>query len=244
MKRATPEPRIRPCGRTSLTMQPGIRNWLLRRKLCRVTFPIVVKATATAPGLVLRPWEERDVPAWVEAHRDPLLRRWLRHPVTSEEQARHGVEIRRADAQAGRGFSFAVLETAADGAAGRLVGGLSLRRRDAGTANLGTANPGTSHAGTANLETADAGAGRGEVGYWVVAAARGRGVASGALNAVCEWAFGTLRNPALGRLELIHSVANLASCRVAEKTGFTLSAVLPPLPPDFPDDGHLHVRLR
>jgi hypothetical protein len=31
---------------------------------------------------------------------------------------------------------------------------------------------------------------------------------------------------------------------VAEKTGFTLSAVLSPLPLGFPDDGHLHVRLR
>jgi hypothetical protein len=34
-----------------------------------------------------------------------------------------------------------------------------------------------------------------------------------------------------------------ASCRVAQKTGFAFSAVLPPLLPDFPDDGHLHIRL-
>ena len=46
----------------------------------------------------------------------------------------------------------------------------------------------------------------------------------------------------LERLELIHSVGNHASCRVAEKAGFAFSAVLPPLLPDFPDDGHLHIR--
>ena len=59
----------------------------------------------------------------------------------------------------------------------------------------------------------------------------------------CEWAFSLPRDQPLERLELIHSVGNLASCRVAEKAGFRFSAVLPPLLPDFPDDGHLHVRL-
>jgi hypothetical protein len=63
-----------------------------------VTFPLVVKATATAPGLVLRPWAEEDVPALVAAHRDPLLRHWLLHPVTSAEQARQVIEARQAGA--------------------------------------------------------------------------------------------------------------------------------------------------
>lgn len=153
----------------------------------------------------------------VEAHRDPLMRRWLLHPITTAEQARKVIQARQADAQAGRGFSFAVLD--ADGEPERLVGGVSLRRPDAGTASA-------------------------EVGYWVAAPARGRGVAPRAVDAVCAWAFDVIQNPPLGRLELIHSVGNQASCRVAEKAGFLLSAVLPPLPPDFPDDGHLHVRTR
>ena len=38
------------------------------------------------------------------------------------------------------------------------------------------------------------------------------------------------------------TAGNHASCRVAEKAGFSFSAVLPPLLPDFPDDGHLHIR--
>lgn len=175
------------------------------------------RAAPRAPGLLLRPWVEQDITAMVEAHRDPPMRRWLRHPITTAEQAREVIEARQAAAQAGKGFSFAVLEMAADGATERLVGGVSLRRVDAGAATA-------------------------EVGYWVAAPARGRGVAARALRAACEWAFATMPGP-LGRLDLIHSVGNHASCRVAEKAGFTLSAVLPPLPPDFPDDGHLHVRV-
>jgi len=183
-----------------------------------MAFPLVVERTAMASGLLLRPWVEQDIPAMVEAHRDPQMRRWLLHPIETAEQAGTVIESCQSDAKAGKRFSFAVLETAAGGEAERLVGGVSLRRPDAGTAMA-------------------------EVGYWVAAPARGRGVAPRALQAVCAWAFSTIRNPSLRRLELIHSVGNHASCRVAEKAGFTLSAVLPPLPPDFPDDGHLHVRV-
>jgi hypothetical protein len=50
------------------------------------------------------------------------------------------------------------------------------------------------------------------------------------------------RSRPLDKLELIHAVGNHASCRVAGKAGFALSAVLPPVPPEFPDDGHLHIR--
>jgi RimJ/RimL family protein N-acetyltransferase len=194
-----------------------------------VALPLVVNATATTPGLLLRLWAEQDVPALVEAHRDRLMRRWLLHPITSAEQARRVIEARTADARGGTGFSFAILETAADGEAKRVVGGVSLRLRAAGAAGAG--------ASRAQAATA-------EVGYWVAAPARGRGVAPRALDAACEWAFSTIDNPPLRRLELIHAVGNRASCRVAEKAGFTLSAVLPPLPPQFPADGHLHVRVR
>jgi RimJ/RimL family protein N-acetyltransferase len=77
----------------------------------------------------------------------------------------------------------------------------------------------------------------------VTAPARGRGIAPRALNAVCEWAFRLPRIQPLEQLELIHAVGNHASCRVAGKAGFALSAVLPPLLPEFPNDGHLHIRL-
>jgi RimJ/RimL family protein N-acetyltransferase len=80
------------------------------------------------------------------------------------------------------------------------------------------------------------------VGYWVTAPARGQGIAPRALSAVCEWAFRLPRIRTLEQLELIHAVGNHASCRVADKAGFALSAVLPPLLPDFPNDGYLHIR--
>jgi RimJ/RimL family protein N-acetyltransferase len=154
----------------------------------------------------------------VAAYRDPVMRHWSRHPVTTTEEAHRIIQARRADRLAGTGFSFAVLEAHADGATGDLVGGVSVR-------GLGST------------------AASGEVGYWVTAPARGRGIAPRALSAVCEWAFRLPRARPLERLELIHAVGNHASCRVAEKTGFALSAVLPPLLPDFPDDGHLHIRV-
>ena len=179
---------------------------------------VSVQPSAAAPRLLLRPWTEQDIPAMVAAHRDPVIRHWLRHLVTTTEEAHRIIQARRADWRAGTGFSFAVLEARADGAAGDLVGGVSLR---------GLASEAVS----------------GEVGYWVAAPARGRGIAPRALSAVCEWAFRLPRTRPLKKLELIHTVGNHASCRVADKAGFALSAVLPPLLPEFPDDGHLHIRL-
>jgi hypothetical protein len=38
------------------------------------------------------------------------------------------------------------------------------------------------------------------------------------------------------------AVGNQASCRVADKAGFAFSAMMPPLPPEFPQEGHLHIR--
>jgi len=178
---------------------------------------LTVRPTATTPGLLLRPWAERDIPAMVAAHRDPVMRKWLRHPVATADEARQVIWTRRADSDAGTGFGFAVL-LAAPGVPGDLVGSVSIR-------GLGDA------------------AVSGEVGYWVTAPARGRGIAARAVDVVCDWAFRLPRHRPLEQLELLHSVGNHASCRVAEKARFTFSAVLPPLLPDFPDDGHLHVRL-
>jgi RimJ/RimL family protein N-acetyltransferase len=178
---------------------------------------LTVQPSAAAPGLLLRPWTEQDIPEMVAAYRDPVMRHWLRHPVTTTEEAQRIIQARRADRRAGTGFSFAVLEAHADGATGDLVGGVSIR---------GLASEAAS----------------GEVGYWVTAPSRGQGIAPRALSAVCEWAFRLPRIRPLEQLELSHAVGNHASCRVAGKAGFALSAVLPPLLPDFPNDGHLHIR--
>jgi RimJ/RimL family protein N-acetyltransferase len=55
-----------------------------------------------------------------------------------------------------------------------------------------------------------------ECTYWVLPAARGRGVATGATVAMARWA---LHDLGLHRLELRHATANPASCRVAARPG-------------------------
>jgi RimJ/RimL family protein N-acetyltransferase len=59
----------------------------------------------------------------------------------------------------------------------------------------------------------------GEIGYLCAAEARGRGVTTAAVAAVCRWGFGAL---GLGRIEWLAEVGNVASRRVAEKVGFQL----------------------
>jgi RimJ/RimL family protein N-acetyltransferase len=81
-----------------------------------------------------------------------------------------------------------------------------------------------------------------EVGYWTAAGARNRGVASQAVEMVSTWAFESLGAAGLQCIELLHQQDNLASCRVAQKSGFALTAVLPADPPAFPADGHRHTR--
>jgi|HubBroStandDraft_3_1064219.scaffolds.fasta_scaffold130548_2 RimJ/RimL family protein N-acetyltransferase len=178
---------------------------------------LTVRPTATTPCLLLRPLAEQDIPAMVAAHRDPAIRQWLRRPVATADEARRAIRTRRAEGEAGIGFSFAVL-LAESGVTDDLVGSVSIQRLGDATVS-------------------------GEVGYWVTAPARGRGIAPRAVDAVSEWAFRLPRRRPLERLELLHSVGNAASCRVAEKARFTFSTVLPPLLPEFPADGHLHIRL-
>ncbi len=58
---------------------------------------------------------------------------------------------------------------------------------------------------------------RAEVGYWVAAEARGRGVAPRAVELLLEWA---RRELGVTRVELRAHPANAASLRVAAKAGF------------------------
>ncbi|WP_217170742.1 GNAT family N-acetyltransferase [Streptomyces sp. AC512_CC834] len=87
------------------------------------------------------------------------------------------------------------------------------------------------------------GDGGAEVAYWTTAAARGRGVAGRATRTLAHWALDEI---GFQRLELLHAVANEASCRVARKTGFTLEGTKrrAVLHPDGWHDMHLHARVR
>jgi RimJ/RimL family protein N-acetyltransferase len=66
-------------------------------------------------------------------------------------------------------------------------------------------------------------AGIGEIAYVVAPAARGRGIATGAVRLLSEWAFAEL---GLERLQLSIHPANMASRRVAEKAGYQYEGTL------------------
>ncbi|SFR25398.1 Protein N-acetyltransferase, RimJ/RimL family [Lentzea waywayandensis] len=84
--------------------------------------------------------------------------------------------------------------------------------------------------------------GTAEVGYWTAAHARGRGIASRAVDTLSQWALDVQDMVALTRLDLIHAVDNHPSCRVAVRCGYVLHELLPASPPAFPTEGHRHVR--
>ncbi len=85
--------------------------------------------------------------------------------------------------------------------------------------------------------------GTAELAYWIVAAARGQGLCSLSVASLCNWAF---EESGFHRIELEHSVANAASCRVAAKAGFRDEGTRrgAALHPDGWHDMHLHARLR
>jgi RimJ/RimL family protein N-acetyltransferase len=82
-----------------------------------------------------------------------------------------------------------------------------------------------------------------ECSYWVGPDYRGEGVAPQATRALCTWAFDELH---LHRLELVHSVRNRRSCRVALKAGFKPEGIERSLHPywDGRHDMHLHARVK
>ncbi len=169
----------------------------------------------TAGPLTLRPWAPDDAAALAELYADEALRRWAAAPVHDTASAERWVAEQRRGWERGERFAFAVEET--DAADARPAGNVVLKGPAEGSVSA-------------------------EVGYWTAAHARGRGVAPRALVALTDWAFATFAREGLVRLELLHQVDNTASCRVADKSGFVLSGVLPAAPPAFPLDGHRHVR--
>lgn len=77
--------------------------------------------------------------------------------------------------------------------------------------------------GQVALRDVDLPTGWAELSYWVLPEARGAGIAVTAVRALATWAFDDL---GMHRLEILHAVGNLPSCRVAEKAGFTLEGTL------------------
>ncbi|MFE2722338.1 GNAT family N-acetyltransferase [Kitasatospora sp. NPDC059327] len=178
-----------------------------------------------AAGLLLRPFRDEDAAALVEIYRDETLRHFTRTPVTDLAEAARWLDVQRRGRAEGVRYGFAVLEPQ--------VGTTGADPTRDGPATL-----------VANvvLKRGEPGAPAAEVGYWTAAAARGRGVAPRALEALTRWAFAAFAADGLVRLDLLHQVDNAASCRVAEKAGYRFRSVLRAVPPEYPLDGHLHSR--
>jgi RimJ/RimL family protein N-acetyltransferase len=98
-------------------------------------------------------------------------------------------------------------------------------------------------AGQVGLRHVDLAQGLAAISYWVLPAARGRGIARRALTALTDWSFQTL---GLHRLALSHSTRNVASCRVAQHAGFAAEGTKrgEGRHSDGWHDMHLHARLR
>jgi RimJ/RimL family protein N-acetyltransferase len=171
---------------------------------------------------VLRPFEESDEPAVAEALRDPGILRWAvgRAVAGAPESERARMWLRLRIVYWERGSAAFAVTDASDGT---LLGSVSVRE--------------------VNRLPDQA-----VVGYWVTPKARGRGVATRALDAASRWAFDAPEKGGLGlhRLSLDHALANPASCRVATKAGFQLEATMRDFYVDVDGqrhDSHLHARL-
>ncbi|MFG2717692.1 GNAT family N-acetyltransferase [Streptomyces sp. NPDC048416] len=182
-----------------------------------MTETLRVEATSMAGGLVLRPWHPDDAEGVIEAYRGPGMSLWTTRSIETYEDALSWIELQRQDRERGIRLGFAVCEVQPGGGEGELLGNVVLKWHEHPSREAG------------------------EVGYWTMPHARGRGVAPRAVEALSTWAFDIFAAEGLRRLVLFHQVDNLASCRVAEKSGFRFDRVLPPIPP-YPKDGHLHVR--
>jgi RimJ/RimL family protein N-acetyltransferase len=153
---------------------------------------------ATPPavdGVVLRAFTPDDLPMALDLATDPYVTLVGSLPShATEEQALDWIRRNRGRWADGVGFSFAVAEAAT----GRAVGQLG-------------------------LWLADLAEGRGQIGYFVMPSARGRGFAAAALKAATAFAW-TI--PRLQRVELHIEPWNRASLRTAERAGYTREGLL------------------
>ncbi|MFJ9417476.1 MULTISPECIES: GNAT family N-acetyltransferase [unclassified Streptomyces] len=157
------------------------------------TFPDISISTER---LVLRPFDEDDIPALTDMMNDELVAAWTAIPQPyTEANARHWVtEYAPAERTTGRGIDFAVTEFLTQ----RLVGVVQL--------------------GNTNWRVRSS-----ELSYIVASWARGEGYASEATLATAQWLF---QDEKFERLELRTAAGNTASQQVAQKVGCISEGVL------------------
>lgn len=148
----------------------------------------------TAGRLHLRPWQPSDADAVLAACQDAELQRWTRVPVPYEHED-----------------------------AVTWVGRVSPQEWAAGTAAHFAVLDATTSELLGSVSLADVAEGAAEIGYWTAAHARGRGVSTEAVGAVCRWGFAVL---GLQRVTWLAHVGNTASRRVAEQAGFVVEGTL------------------
>ena len=148
-------------------------------------------------AVTLRPWREEYAPALVERINDAAVAEFMDIvPQPYSLSDAHEFLTRCAEGwRTGASTNFAIFVEGVEGATGGI--GLHWEQRENGVA---------------------------EVGYWVGASVRGRGVATAATRLAARWAFDVA--PDLERLQLRADEQNSASNRVAEKAGFTREGVL------------------
>jgi RimJ/RimL family protein N-acetyltransferase len=158
-----------------------------------------LKPTSVVEGdVTLRPWRDDDLDALVRRINDPEIATFLDAVPHpyTPQDAREWLALSAEGWRAGASATFAIHVRGVAGA----VGGVGVRFLS---------------------DVDDGGA---EIGYWVGSEARGRGIATAATRAAAAWAFDAV--PDLARLQLRADVDNVASNRVAEKSGFTREGVL------------------
>jgi RimJ/RimL family protein N-acetyltransferase len=97
--------------------------------------------------------------------------------------------------------------------------------------------------GQVSIHSLDEEVGTGEIGYWLTAGGRGRGLGAAAVDTATRYAFGVL---GVARIELFHAVENEASCRLAMRCGYLLEGTARQsfvYGDGLRHDEHLHARL-
>ena len=170
---------------------------------------------AAGVDVEMRPWRAADVPFALEAFTDAGIQRWHLRSMDSVAEAEAWIAGHAVAWQAETSATWAIARP--DGGGGAVLGRISLYVKDLRS-------------------------GAGEVSYWVLPGSRGAGLAGRAAATVATWAIDEV---GFHRIELMHSTQNPASCRVAERAGFTAEGVLQEalLHADGWHDMHLHRRL-
>lgn len=116
-----------------------------------------------SPGLLLRPWCERDVSVLITAYADEAIQRWHARTVESPREALDLIDEWTGKWAAETAARWAIVEATAN----EVIGQVALRSID--------------------LQEGEA-----DVSYWVMPASRGAGVATASVRALSGWAFDEL----------------------------------------------------